>query len=417
MPSAEELFQERRRRIQAAIALEVPDRVPIWFQDLSFFPARYAGITFEEAMYDSQKLFSAYRKTIVELEPDLYFNPGHAIHTPGDALEALDCKQVRWPGGGLAPNRPFQFVEGEYLRADEYDHILEDPSDFVVRTYLPRVFGKLEVFAQLPPLKTLLLGYFGVPVASLLAMPVFAPALEAFAEGARSGLRHQQANAEFQREMREAGFPCSMGGITLAPFDLVSDLLRGMRGTMLDMYRRPESLLALIDLVTPMLIEVAVMGARASGNPGVFVPLHRGSDGFLSPEQFETFYWPGLKMVLLALIEEGLTPCPFFEGDHGSRLELYAELPKGKMLGLFDGTDPYRAKEILGGTMCISGMMPLSLLQIGPPEVIRDYAKKLIDVVGKDGGFVMGPRSAMDEADPELVKVWVDFTKEYGVYH
>ena len=75
-----------------------------------------------------------------------------------------------------------------------------------------------------------------------------------------------------------------------------------------------------------------------------------------------------------------------------------------------------KAKEILGGTMCISGMMPLSLLQTGSPDSIKDYAKKLIDVVGKGGGFIMGRRSALDECDPERVKLWVKFTKEYGIY-
>ena len=85
----EALFKERQQRIQDAIALKVPDRVPIWFQDLGFFPARYAGITYKEAMYDSGMLFSAYKKTIMELAPDMYFNPGHCIHTPGDALEAI----------------------------------------------------------------------------------------------------------------------------------------------------------------------------------------------------------------------------------------------------------------------------------------------------------------------------------------
>ena len=66
--------------------------------------------------------------------------------------------------------------------------------------------------------------------------------------------------------------------------------------------------------------------------------------------------------------------------------------------------------------MCISGMMPLSLLQVGTPDSVRAYAKKLIDVAGKGSGFVMGPRSIMDEANPGLVKVWVEFAKEYGVY-
>ena len=67
--------------------------------------------------------------------------------------------------------------------------------------------------------------------------------------------------------------------------------------------------------------------------------------------------------------------------------------------------------------MCMSGFMPLSILQTGTPEKVKAYAKKLIDVLGKGGGFIMGPRSAMDESNPELVKVWFDFTKEYGVYN
>ena len=66
----EELYQERQQRIKDVIQLKVPDRVPIWFQDLSFFPAKYGGITFvEEAMYDDDKLFTAYKKTIIDLAP------------------------------------------------------------------------------------------------------------------------------------------------------------------------------------------------------------------------------------------------------------------------------------------------------------------------------------------------------------
>jgi hypothetical protein len=60
--------------------------------------------------------------------------------------------------------------------------------------------------------------------------------------------------------------------------------------------------------------------------------------------------------------------------------------------------------------------MPLSLLQIGTPEQVRAYTKKLIEVVGKDGGYIMSSNTVMDEAKPELVRVWVDATREYGVY-
>jgi uroporphyrinogen-III decarboxylase len=71
---------------------------------------------------------------------------------------------------------------------------------------------------------------------------------------------------------------------------------------------------------------------------------------------------------------------------------------------------------VLGDTMCIMAGFPVSLLKGGTPEQIRALTKEMIEVVGKDGGFVMGASSSMAEADPELVKVWVDATKEYGVY-
>ena len=85
-------------------------------------------------------------------------------------------------------------------------------------------------------------------------------------------------------------------------------------------------------------------------------------------------------------------------------------------MGLFDTTDLVKAKAVLGDTMCIVGNVPPSLLQIGSPDKVRDYARKLIDTVGKGGGFIMSSRSVLDEANPELVKVWAEFTKEYGVY-
>jgi len=412
----EELFKERERRVNDAIQLKVPGRVPFWFQDISFFPAKYTGTTFQALMYDDDAFVAAYKKTLTDFEPDMYFNPGHALHTPGDALEMIDSKQVKVPGRDISPYHTFQFIEGEYMKAEEYDALLNDPTGYTISTYLPRVLGAMAPLAALPPIPGLLKGYFGLPSLSEFAVPEVASAFESFYKAGLAIARHNSAVASLNQEMKALGLPLACGGITLTPFDVLSDTLRGMRGLMLDMYRRPDKVLTAMEKLLPMLIDSGVGLAKMSGTLRVFVPLHRGADGFMSLKQFETFYWPGLKRLLLALIDEGITPCPFFEGDYTSRLKYLAELPKGKILGLFDATDMFKAKEILGDTMCISGMMPLSLLQVGTPQQIKDYAKKLIDVVGKGGGFIMGPRSAMDECNPELVRVWVDFTKEYGVY-
>jgi uroporphyrinogen-III decarboxylase len=66
--------------------------------------------------------------------------------------------------------------------------------------------------------------------------------------------------------------------------------------------------------------------------------------------------------------------------------------------------------------MCIRGNVPSSLLQVGTVQEVKDYCKKLIDICGKDGGFVLSPRSSTDEVNPENFKAMIEFTREYGRY-
>ena len=148
-----------------------------------------------------------------------------------------------------------------------------------------------------------------------------------------------------------------------------------------------------------------------------FLPLHRGSDGFMSLKQFETLYWKQLKHVLVTLVENGITPIVFYEGCWDQRLEYLAELPKGKTVGWFQSSDIFKVKEIVGDTMCIVGGMPNSLLRAGPAEEVRAYTKRLCETVGKNGGFMMCTGvGELAGCDPELVKVWADATREYGTY-
>ena len=414
--SASELHRARQTRINDAIALKVPDRVPVWLGDCGYFPAKYAGFTCEEAMFQSEKLFTAYTKTLADFAPDVYFGPGQSIRAPGGAFEITECKSLKLPGRGASAHHSHQAVELESMKAEEYDEFIDDPVEFAIRRFLPRIYGVMKPLEKLPPLHGLLMGYGGVMTSALFAQPEIARAFEAFYKAGRMIQAHQAASAAFTDRMTGAGLPQMFAVGAYAPFDVISDHLRGIRGTMTDMYRRPEKLLAAIEKLTPRIIASAIAAAKASGNPGVFIALHRGADGFMSVKQFETFYWPSLKKLLVALVDAGLTPCPFFEGNYSSRLEHLADLPKGKILGMFDNTDPAKAKDVLAGIMCIAGMMPLSLLQFGTPDEVKAQAKTLIDVVGKDGGFIMGPKSVLDEAKPELVKVWIDFTKEYGRY-
>jgi hypothetical protein len=408
-----EAYAEREKRFNDAVALKQPDRVPTFvIQEL--FPARYAGISLKEAFYDLDKWLDANEKTVVDFQPDMYFFLAAGVGAPGRVWETLGYRQHKWPGFNLGADVPFQFVEEEYMKADEYDHFLDDPSDYLIRVYLPRTNSALAGLGMLPPLKSLIMGAAGFT--PLLLAPPVAAAFAALNQAAPLAAQWSAGEAAFYQKMAGMGYPCLGNAVTLAPFDLISDFMRGLRGIMLDMYRCPEKLQVAQEKVLPLMLGSAIGMAQMSGNPRIFIPLHRGADGFMSIKQFEKFYWPYLKALMLGLIDAGLTPVPFYEGMYDQRLQYMRELPPGKVVAWFDRTDLFRAKKIIGDHTCIAGGMQVSLLQSGTIEQVRDLTRQLVKEVGAGGGYIMTSSTALDDTKPELVKAWLDATLEYGTY-
>ena len=204
-------------------------------------------------------------------------------------------------------------------------------------------------------------------MAGLAAAPL-AGSFRAFAEAAQAVATSIERMVKNHRRMAELGWSDGFigGPVLTAPFDMMSDALRGMRGIMLDMIRQPDKVLAAEEKVGRVELDYAVNFAKAMGMDRAFLPLHRGSDGFMSLKQFETMYWKQLKYILEQLVENGITPIVFYEGCWDQRLEYLAELPKGKTVGWFQSSDIFKVKEVVGDTMCIVGGMPNSLLKAGP---------------------------------------------------
>ena len=407
-----QLYEEREKRVRDAIQLREPDRVPVRLETHAF-PARYAGIPMAANYYDPAAWREATKKTILDFEPDIYQSTV-AVNS-GETLALLDPKHLKWPGGALPTNVAHQAIEQEYMKEDEYDLFLDDPTDFTLRYLIPRGYGGLASLARLPNL-----------VDRFAAVPGMTPMFTTieFREMAKTLLKAGEAEekwdkitAGFDEEMALLGFPQAShgGGAGGAPFDLLSDRYRGMRGAMTDMYRCPDKLLAACDrIVRRRVVAAKPPDPARRGNPKrVFVALHRGAEGFMSRKQFEKFYWPGLKLALMRTIEVGIVPIIFCEGQLGDRLEYFLELPKGKAVCLFDLTDMFRAKDILRNHVCIAGNVPSSLLQVGSPQQVEEYCSKLIKVCGKGGGFILSAGSSIDEARPENIKAMVDSTKKY----
>jgi uroporphyrinogen-III decarboxylase len=272
---------------------------------------------------------------------------------------------------------------------------------------------------MLPPLGLAAFGHYGAFQLGILKAPPVAKAFEVLMKAAEAQAGADMRNIVSGQRLAELGFAPTafVGSLIEAPFDFMSDTLRGMRGIFLDMHRVPDKLLAAQEKVLNFQLEFAINFHHATGLKNCFIPLHRGSDGFMSISQFETFYWPQLKKMQEVLVENGIMPFVFYEGVWDDRLEHLTELPTGKTAGLFQFSDIFKVKEVLGDTMCIVGGMRNSMLQAGTAEEVREFTKKLCKEVGKGGGFIMSTGiGEMEGCRPDLVKVWVETTKEFGVY-
>ncbi|MFA5308212.1 MAG: uroporphyrinogen decarboxylase family protein [Dehalococcoidales bacterium] len=411
--AAEKLYKDRATRFIKAVKLEEPDRVPCMLPS-GMYPAFYAGYTLKDIMYDYAKMKEAYLKFVADFDMDTYTGP--ALVFPGKVLDMTDHRLHKWPGHGLPDNASlYQYVEKDYMKADEYPLLLGNPADFWWRYLLPRVVGALEPFRKLPQMN----GMMGIPIMfyGAMAEPDVEQAFKTMIEAGKEVRRWQQAVGEIGMATLAAGVPnLRGGGMGGAPFDSVADMLRGTQGMVMDMYRQPERLHEAMEIVIPNTIKSAVAAADASGCPFCFMPLHKGDESFMSPKQFETFYWPSYRRVLMGMVEEGLVPYPFAEGRYGARLDIIKDMPRGSVLWSFEDIDMARAKKVLGDTACIAGNVPSSVLYTKTPAEVKEYCRKLIETCAPGGGYILTGAAGMNEGNPENLRAVMAAAVEYGVY-
>jgi hypothetical protein len=410
--TVEQLYAERDKRVRDAIELRVPDRVPFM---VLVEPHAYSGIPNSAAYYDHITLKRAMRKMAVDLEPDMS-EPG--FPSCGAAMTALDIKNCVWPGGPKPPDFDYQFIEGEYMKEEEYDIFLNDPSGFMLRCYLPRIYGALAPLAKLPPLDSMFMGL--EYVTPLFAGPEFLEMAKRLAEAGKHVQEFFETIGNTAEDLTRLGFPpfagFGAGGVGGAPFDAVTSFLRGMKGSMLDMYRRPEKLLRACDVILERRIAHAIPANPTARDypPRVGMPLWRGDPVFMSDAQFKKFYWPGLKKSLQTHVDLGYVPVPFFESKFGDRLECMLELPKGKILASIEAADAVRAKEILGGHTCLLVRCP-NTCKLWSLSQLESFIKDLIDTSGRNGGLIFVIKMP-DKVRVEDMQAMLKSIKEYGRY-
>jgi uroporphyrinogen-III decarboxylase len=409
---AEKGYKARVTRFIKAIKLEEPDRVPVMLP-AGFYPAYYAGGTLKTVMYDYDELRRAWLKFLNDFELDTFVGPGLVL--PGKMLDSIDYKLHHWPGHGIADDISlYQYIEGENMKSEEYDALIRDPSDFLLRTFLPRSVGAFAGFRKLGPMTP----FIGIPVFYITQFgdPEVRASVQALLDAALEGVKWQAAVMDVSQAAREDGVPSIWGGMSGAPYDLIGDMLRGTKGIMMDMYQRPDKLHEAMERIAAIVIDEAIGMANASGCPVIFMPLHKGPGGFMSNTQFETFYWPTFKKVMTGLIDEGLVPLPFAEGDYTPRLEIIKDMPRGKVIWHFEQMDMVKAKEVLGDNACIAGNLPASVLCTGTPQEVKEGCRQLIETCAKGGGYILTAAASMNQGSADNLRAMMEAAKEYGVY-
>jgi|WetSurMetagenome_2_1015567.scaffolds.fasta_scaffold10632_3 hypothetical protein len=407
-------YKVRAQRFVDVYNVQEPDRVPVILPVGNLMYAQY-GINYRTALYDYDKAIAACKKFNETYSDELEHWTSPWI-TPGRVMEMLDYRLYSWPGHNLAENvSSVQFMESEYMKAEEYDDLMLDPSDFFMRKYLPRVFGALEPMQMFRPATDLVeivnMGQF-MPFAT----PEGQKMLQTLMDVGKEYQSYFKAMASSGPSGMANGYPVAFGAFCKAPFDTIGDTLRGTAPILKDMYRRPEKLLEACDVVADFTIKSILSAPSVQNIFMVTYPLHKGADGWMSQKQFETFYWPSLKKVMDALIKEGLIQNMFAEGGYNTRLETVNEFEKGTVCWYFDKTDMAKAKKVLGKKCAIQGNLPSSLIVTGTPEATKDYCKKLIEDCGPGGGYIMSAGAVADNPKLENLRAILAAIKEYGWY-
>jgi hypothetical protein len=409
-PEAEANYKERIERLRTTYDMEHPDRI---IADISMgaseFALRRKGLVGKDMIYNHEKAREPLLEFHREFQPDTSVG---MLPYPGKPWDMLDFKLYLWGGKGLSDNGVIQAVEGEYMTGDEYADFIADPTAFWLKKYLPRAYGALGPLAMLPDFPRISESVDTIDLLVPFGLPPFQEMLHTMMEAGSELMRMLGVVGQTGAMIAAEGFPGMGLNIVKTPFDYLGDTLRGTKGILMDMFRRPNELLAACEAYVPILIKSIIGACDRTGSPTALYVLHKGADTFMSPAQFERFYWPTWKEVMLALYEDGITSYLFIEGSYNTRLEYLAEMPEKSLLCHFDQTDMHRVKEVLSDKFIIAGNVPASMMATGTVDEVRAYCDELVELYKDAPGYIMSFGCSFEMTTKEKLRAYMDSVKK-----
>ncbi|MBR4702705.1 MAG: hypothetical protein IKO91_02575 [Oscillospiraceae bacterium] len=411
-PEVQAKYDAKKKRIYDAVALKEPDMIPAT-PSAELFPVFNAGFTAAEVVYDAsmEKMKISLEKYVKDFDPDIHPGLCNILAGEGPGLELTEPNNLRWagmPGAPIDENSLQQHIEYPNLLDEEFDEFLTDRTGWTFRKQMPRNSELLKPMAMLAGGASDARG-----LARIFSTPDFKHMIEQFQKINDFYAYHDLQAAQVVKYIEELGYPNLRTGMAGAPFDSYSNFMRGTILSLSDLYDNPDFVLARVEENYERSIQMIRM-SKATGPEFVFMPLHKGMDGFMSDEHYRKFYWKYLQGVILEIIDAGKTPYVYTEGKYNSRLDFLTEVPPGKVIYHFEDVDMALAKQKLGGIACITGGYQPWKLGWQTKEQVRDEVKKLIDTCAPGGGYMFETSCGLDYAKRENVEVMFDTVRTYG---
>ncbi|HEV2394945.1 MAG TPA: uroporphyrinogen decarboxylase family protein [Verrucomicrobiae bacterium] len=395
--NTEQLYQQRLNRYVTAMRDEKPDMVPIR-PFVAEFTAKYAGYTCQEVAHDFTKAFDAAIKTAKDFDWDAVVP--NMVYVWTGLTQAIGLKYYGIPGIGIPHTTGFNYIEPAedqaFMRPDDYDALISDPTAFLYETWLPRASSEVCKLGQPSTYRNNL----------------------SFVKGAMAMLSYFYAfGPQIARLRSECGVVSAIAGIFKAPFDILADKLRGYVGLTMDMHTQPRKVLKACEALMPHLCHVGLTTA----DPQRLVPIgfwmHRGCVPFINPKQFDSHQWPTLKPIIEEFWKQGHQTLFYAEGKWKHHFDSFRELPERSIVFHCDQDDIFHAHQKLHDKFALSGGVPNTLLSFGKPEEVRAFCRRVLAEVAKEGGYILDAGAIMqDDSDIGNLRVMTETARQYGVY-
>jgi hypothetical protein len=335
-------------RMECAINLEKPDRVPIW-PDVTTSAA--AALTGEKNWEAALHGFDAQQ----EIELRLFDEYGG-----WDGANPALTPEV-FTAGGFKVKKPteespeIQFLESDYTKYEDYEIIAEVGWLSFVKDHLIYRVSDISSTEEYDN----------------LFAEVIAGTTRAISEYQKRGafVFYSQPNNH--------------------PFFTLS-LSRSMVKFTEDLYYRPEMVEKALARMTEEFISLGLFLCRETGLKIMKTVEERAGAFFYPLRIFERFWWPYTRQIVEAFWSAGIKTTFHLDTCWDKNISYFKELPRGSAILELDGTtDIFAAKEQLRNHLCIASDIHPTLMSLGKPEEVTAYCKKLIDEVGGDGGHIL----------------------------